>query len=93
MKKRILALVLALIIAIPLFVASVPVFANGSEPATAIAGHNLALQDTVYLMYYVTVSDVPVGAETGVLIWTGVQDSYIYGTETAKALYVPSAPA
>ena len=87
MKKRVFALVLALMIATTSIVATASVYANETTPATAIEGHNLSLQDNVYIMYYVTFDGIPSGAETGVLVWTSQQETYVYGTEKAKALY------
>ena len=87
MKKRVFALVLALLIAMTSIVTTASVYANGTEPTTAIEGHNLSLQDNVYIMYYVTFDGIPAGAETGVLVWTSQQETYAYGTEKAKALY------
>ena len=87
MKKGVFALILALMIATTSIVAISSVYANETEPTTAIEGHNLSLQDNVYIMYYVTFDGIPSGAETGVLIWTSQQETYAYGTEKAKALY------
>ena len=58
--------------------------AEGSEPYANIPGHNLALEDSIHIIYYVDFQNVPAGAEKGVLIWTSPQSSYTYGTQNAK---------
>ena len=58
--------------------------AEGSEPYANIPGHNLALEDSIHIIYYVDFQNVPAGAEKGVLIWTLPRSSYTYGTQNAK---------
>lgn len=53
-------------------------------PTTAIKGHNLALEDSVHVIYYVDAQNVPAGAEQGVLLWLEPQPNYLYGKETYK---------
>ena len=74
-------------IALLLLLASVLCFgaaADGAEPSVAIPGHNLALEDSIHIIYYVDFQNVPAGAEKGVLIWTSPRSSYTYGTQNAK---------
>ena len=82
MKKRLLAIILTLSCLLTL----VGAFSVSAEKpvSTEIKGHNLALMDAVNIIYYVDFQNVPAGAETGVLVWTNPQNSYIYGAEEAK---------
>ncbi|MBO4213324.1 MAG: hypothetical protein J5894_04335 [Clostridia bacterium] len=54
------------------------------SPETDIIGHNLSLNDSVNILYYVDFKNVPSGAEKGVLVWTSAQDEYVYGSEKTK---------
>ena len=58
--------------------------AEGDEAYANIPGHNLALEDSIHIIYYVDFWNVPAGAEKGVLIWTSPRSSYTYGTQNAK---------
>ena len=82
MKKRV---VLWMIAAICL-VACLAVAASADAPTAEVVGHNLALKDNVYIVYYVDFQNIPQGAETGVLIWTDPQASYTYGKQEALCL-------
>ena len=55
-----------------------------NAPETDIMGHNLSLNDSVNIVYYVDFQNVPENAEKGILIWTSAQDEYVYGTQNAK---------
>ncbi|MBQ7172779.1 MAG: leucine-rich repeat domain-containing protein [Clostridia bacterium] len=80
MKNRIALLVLALVCLIGLFAMT----ATADEaPTASIAGHNLSLNDNIYIIYYAEFENLPVGAEKGVLVWTSQQESYEYGTQYA----------
>ncbi|MBQ7173673.1 MAG: leucine-rich repeat protein [Clostridia bacterium] len=80
MKKRIGLMLLALVTLIGLFAIS----ATADEaPTASIAGHNLSLNDNIYIIYYADFENVPAGAEKGVLVWTSQQESYEYGTQNA----------
>ena len=81
MKKRIL-----LALAVILCFCSLCLITVSAEaaPKTDIVAHNLALENSVNIVYYVDFQNVPTGAEKGVLIWTSVRDEYVYGTESAK---------
>ena len=55
------------------------------EPAsTHVSGHNLALEESFNLIYYVRNENIPIGAETGLLIWTSPQSKYELGDEAIK---------
>ncbi|MBE6530044.1 MAG: hypothetical protein E7680_05555 [Ruminococcaceae bacterium] len=74
MKKKILLLVLSVVCLAALL--GVVFVANADEtPETTIAGHNLSLDDSVQIIYYVD-QTAPEGAEVGVLCWYGEQESY-----------------
>ena len=61
------------------------VSAVADEPdSIIIAGHNLSLDDSITMIYYVDFPNVPNEAEKGLLIWTDPQESYTYGTEFRK---------
>ena len=81
MKKRIALLILAMVC---LFGICIVAASADGEPTSTIAGHNLALEDCVNILYYVSFENVPAEAETGVLVWTSAQDAYTYGKEEAK---------
>lgn len=55
--------------------------AEENAPTTKIAGHNLSIVQNVQIGYYVTETNVPSGAERGVLIFNGPRASYEYGDE------------
>ena len=59
MKKRILLWILALVS----LIACLTLAASASEPTAEVAGHNLALKDNVYIVYYVDFGNLPSGAE------------------------------
>ena len=81
--KRVIALTLTFALALAyLFIPAAN--ADGMPPTTEIAGHNLSLEDRINIVYYVTSSNVPEGAEEGVLIWTSEPELYAYGTEDCK---------
>lgn len=76
MKKTILALFLSALLCFGLLTA-----ASAEEtPGIDIIGHNLALKDSVNLVYYLDESRVPEGAEIGLLLWKTPQaaDGYTY---------------
>ena len=78
--KRILAFLVTITVVVVSFV--VPYGkANGQDPDTKIAGFNLSLEDNVNIVFYVTSSNVPEGANEGVLVWTERRRSYEEGTE------------
>ena len=80
MKKRIALLVLALVCLIGLFA----ITATADEaPSASIEGHNLSLNDNIYIIYYAEFENLPVGAEKGILVWTSQRESYEYGTQYA----------
>ena len=79
MKKRIVVWILAAIC----LVACLAVAASADAPTAEVAGHNLALKDNVYIVYYVNFKNVSEGAEKGVLVWTDPQVSYTYGKQDA----------
>ena len=84
MKKKI-SLISAVILSICMICAiCVIALSAENEPTTDIMGHNLSLNDSVYIIYYVDFQNVPENAEKGVLIWTSVQDEYVYGNEDTK---------
>lgn len=85
MKKKIFAISAALFCVLAVCAICI-IAASSSEPAptTDIVAHNLSLEESIYIIYYVDFQNVPEGAEKGVLIWTSAQDEYSYGGENAK---------
>ena len=81
MKKTIFAILAAVLCVFALCAVAV---SAENAPETDIAGHNLSLNDSIHIIYYVDFQNVPENAEKGVLIWTSAQDEYIYGTQNAK---------
>ena len=84
MKKKI-SVISAVILCICM-ICAVCIIALSAEnaPTTDIVAHNLSLNDNVYIIYFVDFKNVPENAEKGVLIWTSVQDEYVYGSEDTK---------
>ena len=84
MKKKI-SVISAVILAICTICAvCIIALSAANEPTTDIVGHNLSLNDSVDIIYYVDFKNVPENAEKGVLIWTSAQDEYVYGSENTK---------
>ena len=80
--KKIFLVVLTLILC---FCAAFVVAVSAENaPETDIVAHNLALNDSVNIIYYADFQNVPENAEKGILIWTSARDEYIYGSENAK---------
>jgi len=52
--------------------------AEGDEPSVVISGHNLTLENNIYIVYYLQAKNIPEGAEYGLLVWTEAQDEYTY---------------
>ena len=85
MKNKLSTILSVILIACAAFGACVTATSSSEpSPATDIVAHNLSLNESVYIIYFVDFQNVPSGAEKGVLIWTSAQDEYLYGAETAK---------
>ncbi|MBE6529923.1 MAG: hypothetical protein E7680_04925 [Ruminococcaceae bacterium] len=74
MKKKILLLVLS-VFCLAALIGGLFVANAAEAPATDIVGHNLSLDDSVQIIYYVY-QTAPEGAETGVLCWYDPQENY-----------------
>ena len=81
-KKRIVSILL--LIALVFTAASVGTGAEKPLPSAKIVANNLSFNDTIYLVYYVDFQDVPVSAETGVLIWKSAPAAFTYDTAEEK---------
>jgi len=86
MKKSKLTTILVLMLALVMTVSCIIAInaADEAVPTTDITAHNLSLTDEIDILYYVTETNLPEGAESGVLIWKGPQTEYTYGTEDYK---------
>ena len=82
MKKRIWLFLLAAVC----LIAALAIAVSADAPTAEVVGHNLALKDNVYIVYYVNFKNLPDNAEKGVLIWTDPQNSYSYGKQEAFCL-------
>ena len=80
MKKTVFAILAAILCICTLCAVTV---SAENAPETDIMGHNLSLNDSVNIVYYVDFQNVPENAEKGILIWTSAQDNYVYGTQNA----------
>lgn len=56
------------------------VSAEETLPSCEIVGGNLSLEDNLYILYAVDFQNVTTTDETGLLVWTTPQESYVYAT-------------
>ena len=85
MKNKLFTILSVILIACTAFGACVTATSSSEpSPATDIVAHNLSLNESVYIIYFVDFQNVPSGAEKGILVWTSAQDEYAYGTENTK---------
>ncbi len=59
------------------------VSAEETLPSCEIVGENLSLEDNIYILYAVDFQNVTATDETGLLVWTTPQESYVYATANA----------
>lgn len=59
---------------------SAVVSAEETLPSCEIVGENLSLEDNIHILYAVDFQNITTTDETGLLVWTTPQESYVYAT-------------
>lgn len=85
--KRTIKIFLTLVIPVLLLAAAALAVSAEGTPACDIGGHNLSMEESLKIIYYVHFENVPDGAETGLLIFDSpleTKDSYVLGAERCR---------
>lgn len=86
--KRFGKLLLLTFLAVILSVFMAVLTSAENEPYAEIGGHNLSMEDSIYIMYYACFENVPENAETGILIFCSGDCEFTYGNQN----YIISTP-
>jgi len=74
MKKK-LSVILAVVILL-VSILSLSITAENGAPSLEVLGHNLTLENNIYIVYYVIGENIPTNAEHGLLLWHPVPGTY-----------------
>ena len=89
MKKKILVALLILAIAVSvIFAFTLGAGAETAEPALKIGGKTLVMENSIYIRYLVSATNVESINDVSLLVWSGSQDEYVKGEEEYEVKWI-----